>query len=201
MFVDRAGADLDTEFGPFRIEVFKDREDREHLALIRGDVSGPEPVLTRLHSECVTGDALFSTHCDCGHQLAAAMAAISREERGLLLYLRQEGRGIGLTAKIKAYVLQQQEGLDTFAANERLGLKADAREYQVAVDMLNELQVNRVRLLTGNPGKVQGLEQEGIEVSERVDLKLEDLRPQVQRYLKDKREIGGHIQATSSTGD
>ena len=191
-FVDRAGAGLETEFGTFRIEIFKDDQNKEHIALIRGDLNDGQPVLMRLHSECMTGDTLFSNHCDCGHQLAAALAAIAQEGRGLLLYLRQEGRGIGLTAKIKAYTLQQEQGLDTFAANEQMGLEADAREYDVACDILRELQVDRVRLMTANPNKIEGLRQAGIEVTERVPLALHELHPRAQAYLRDKRNLGGH---------
>lgn len=194
MFLERAAARLETEFGTFQIEVFKDEEGKEHLSFTMGDLSDAElPVLTRLHSECMTGDTFFSTHCDCGYQLSAALAMIAKEGRGLLLYMRQEGRGIGLTAKIRAYSVQQTEGLDTFAANERLGLQADARDYSVACGMLKALGVSKVRLLTGNPAKVHALQDSGLEVVERVTMEIPKVSLRVQRYMQAKREIGGHL--------
>lgn len=193
-FVDRVATDLETYYGLFRIEVFKDTEGKEHLALSMGDIADTgDSVLTRLHSECMTGDTLFSTHCDCGEQLTSALAQISQKGRGLLLYMRQEGRGIGLTAKLRAYEVQKHEGVDTFEANERLGLEADARDYGLAGEMLRQLGVRAVRLMTNNPAKVAGLEQEGIAVVEQVSMTVKDLGPRVKQYLAAKRKHGHQL--------
>ena len=165
-----ASTQLTTEFGVFRLHGFVDAHTgKEHAALVLGDVSGAEPVLTRMHSECLTGDALFSLHCDCGAQLRHAMQVISDEERGVLLYLRQEGRGIGLVNKIRAYELQRA-GSDTVDANRSLGLPDDARDYGAAAQMLAQLGVRRVRLLTNNPAKIAALSALGVTVSERIAL-------------------------------
>ncbi|WP_322512488.1 GTP cyclohydrolase II [Chloroflexus sp.] len=164
-----AMADLPTKFGHFQIVVYLDAEQKEQVALICGMLGGPEPVLTRLHSECLTGDIFGSHRCDCGEQLATALTAIQQAGRGVLLYLRQEGRGIGLVNKIRAYALQQQ-GLDTVDANRALGLPDDMRDYGIAAAMLRDLGVDSVRLLTNNPAKIASLEQYGIAVRERVPL-------------------------------
>ncbi|MBF5046480.1 GTP cyclohydrolase II [Aggregicoccus sp. 17bor-14] len=163
-----AVADLPTRFGTFRIVAFwNNRDGKEHLALVHGDVVGAEAVPTRLHSECLTGDALGSLRCDCRDQLEAALRQLGAQERGLLLYLRQEGRGIGLLNKVRAYALQDR-GLDTVEANRALGFRDDERDYAVAAHMLQSLGVRSVALLTNNPDKVRQLEQHGVKVTGRI---------------------------------
>jgi GTP cyclohydrolase II len=163
-----AVADLPTRFGRFRIVAFwNNRDGKEHIALVHGDVLGAEQVLTRLHSECLTGDALGSLRCDCRDQLGVALQRIAQEPCGVLLYLRQEGRGIGLLNKVRAYALQDR-GLDTVDANLALGFRDDERDYAVAAHMLASLTVRSVRLLTNNPRKVAELEKHGITVAGRV---------------------------------
>lgn len=169
---------------------FADAEGREHLALSLGDVADGEPVLLRLHSECLTGDALFSQRCDCGAQLEAALRQMAEAGRGVLLYLRQEGRGIGLLNKLRAYALQDQ-GADTVEANEQLGFAADARDYSLCGVMLAHLGVTRVRLLTNNPLKVTALRQLGIEVLERLPLQV-GRNPHNAHYLNVKAGKFGH---------
>ena len=169
---DTASCNLDTEFGRFVLHGFKEAATGlEHAALAVGKLATGEPVLTRLHSECLTGDAFHSLHCDCGKQLQAALAAIAAEGRGVLLYLRQEGRGIGLLNKIRAYQLQE-EGADTVDANRMLGLPDDARDYGFAAGMLARMGVGKVRLLTNNPAKVNALVAHGIDVVERLPLEV-----------------------------
>ena len=171
---------------------FEDPETgKEHIALTLGDVGDGEPVLARLHSECLTGDALFSLRCDCGEQLHAALAAISAEGRGVLLYLRQEGRGIGLINKIKAYKLQDA-GADTVEANEALGFGADLRDYSITRPMLEHLGIRKLRLMTNNPRKVQALEEQGIAVVERIPLEMPH-NPHNQKYLSTKAGKLGHL--------
>lgn len=162
---------LSTEFGDFDLKVFQDEQGREHLALSQGDLNSTEPVLTRLQSECITGEVFHSLHCDCGSQLIKAMTAIGQAGRGLLIYLRQEGRDIGLTNKIKAYELQRQ-GMDTLEANVALGFPPDARHYDAAVEILQNLGVQSIKLLTNNPDKIAQLENLGIIVAERVPLEI-----------------------------
>ena len=165
-----AAAKLPTMLGEFTIHGFEDVvTGKEHVVLAMGDVGGDEPVLCRVHSECLTGDALFSLRCDCGPQLQFAMEKIATEGRGLILYLRQEGRGIGLLNKIKAYSLQDQ-GADTVEANVQLGFEPDGREYDVCKPMLAHFGVSRVRLMTNNPRKVDALVASGIDVVERVPI-------------------------------
>ena len=182
---------LPSVFGDFSAQVFVDpRDQSEHLALVLGDVNGNQEVMVRLHSECVTGDVFGSLRCDCGHQLKASLVKISECGRGVLLYLRQEGRGVGLLNKIRAYDLQAQ-GLDTFAANEALGLPADAREYESAAAVLKKLGVTHVVLLTNNPEKITALRQCGIKVVKRVNLGGGRTRFNW-LYLNDKVSIAGH---------
>ena len=163
-----AVAELPTRFGRFRIVAFwNNRDGKEHVALVHGDVMGREDVPTRLHSECLTGDALGSLRCDCRDQLETALRSLARMERGLLLYLRQEGRGIGLRNKVRAYQLQDT-GLDTVEANRALGFRDDERDYGVAAHMIASLNVKSVRLMTNNPNKIQQLERNGIRVAGRI---------------------------------
>ncbi len=163
-----AVADLPTRFGRFRIVAFwNNRDEKEHVALVHGDILGRDDVPTRLHSECLTGDALGSLRCDCRDQLGVALERLAAEPVGLLLYLRQEGRGIGLLNKVRAYALQDR-GLDTVDANIALGFRDDERDYAIAAHMIASLTVRSVRLLTNNPHKVTQLEQYGIRVTDRI---------------------------------
>ncbi|MEX1197740.1 MAG: GTP cyclohydrolase II [Pseudohongiellaceae bacterium] len=187
-----ATATLPTEWGPFAIHGFEDLvTGKEHIALTMGDVSGDEPVLARVHSECLTGDALFSLRCDCGPQLQSALQQIAANGRGILLYLRQEGRGIGLLNKIRAYSLQDQ-GADTVEANEQLGFAADSREYEICQPMLDHFGVRRLHLLTNNPGKVSALESLGYEVVERLPIQT-GLNRHNESYLAAKVSKMGHL--------
>lgn len=163
---------LPTPFGTFDMHGFTDSETgKEHVALSMGNLHEGEHILARIHSECLTGDALFSMRCDCGYQLEEALKRIAKEGKGVVLYLRQEGRGIGLINKIRAYNLQDQ-GADTVEANEKLGFGADLREYSMAKDMLNHLQVKSVQLMTNNPRKIKALMDLGINVDERQALEV-----------------------------
>lgn len=183
---------LPTPWGEFSIHGFEDQDNqKEHLALAMGDISDGEPVLARIHSECLTGDALFSMRCDCGPQLQAALSKIADEQRGVLLYLRQEGRGIGLLNKLRAYKLQD-EGADTVEANEQLGFKADMREYDMCQVMLEYLGVSQVKLMTNNPRKVAALEGIGITVAERIELRSGE-NPHNEKYLATKAGKLGHL--------
>lgn len=193
-----AEAKLPTPYGDFKIIAYESElpgggqiSGESHLALVFGDLSGDASVLTRVHSECLTGDTLHSLRCDCGKQLDAAMAAIAKEGRGVILYMRQEGRGIGLVNKIRAYALQDQ-GLDTVEANTRLGFKPDLREYGLGAQMLMDLGIRKMRLLTNNPKKVVGLEGYGLTVEERVPLEL-DMDPHNAEYMRAKKEKMGHL--------
>lgn len=183
---------LPTRWGIFDIHGFEDAESgKEHIALSIGDCSGSEPLMVRIHSECLTGDALGSLRCDCGEQLHKAMKTISEQGRGAILYLRQEGRGIGLINKIKAYHLQDQ-GADTVEANERLGFGADIRDYSICLPILEHLEADSVRLLTNNPRKVEALESLGINVVERVPVQA-DSNPHNANYLSTKAGKLGHL--------
>jgi GTP cyclohydrolase II len=183
---------LPTQWGQFDMHGFEDTDTgKEHLILTIGDVATGEPVLARVHSECLTGDALFSMRCDCGEQLQAALKAIAEEGRGALLYLRQEGRGIGLLNKIKAYKLQDA-GADTVEANEALGFGADLRDYSICKPMLDHLQIASVRLMTNNPRKVKALEEHGITVAERIAHETPH-NPHNQHYLATKAGKLGHL--------
>lgn len=185
-----AATRLPTQWGVFTLHGF-DAGDNEHVALTFGDVSGATPVLARIHSECLTGDALFSQRCDCGEQLAAAMAAIAAEGRGVILYLRQEGRGIGLLNKIRAYALQDK-GLDTVDANEQLGFAADGRDYGICKPMLEHLGIKSLRLMTNNPRKIDAMRQIGIDVAERVPHKAGHCATNA-HYLATKANRLGHM--------
>lgn len=187
-----ATAKLPTRYGTFTSYAFRvDAGDAEHLALVMGDVSGQASVLTRLHSECLTGDVLGSYRCDCGEQLDLALRYIAAEGRGVLVYLRgHEGRGIGLSNKIRAYALQEQ-GLDTVEANLELGLPDDAREYDSAAAILRELNVTSVRLISNNPKKFDSLAKHGIPVCERVALAI-PVRDENERYIRTKQVKFGH---------
>jgi 3,4-dihydroxy 2-butanone 4-phosphate synthase/GTP cyclohydrolase II len=187
-----AEANLPTRHGAFKIHAYESALDREqHVALSLGDISSEEPVLVRVHSQCLTGDIFGSSRCDCGEQLEAALDIIAREGRGVLLYLRQEGRGIGLIHKIMAYQLQDQ-GQDTVEANEALGFKADQRDYGIGAQILAELGVRRMRLLTNNPRKFVGLEGYGLTIVERLPIEV-PAHDQNRRYLRTKKEKLGHI--------
>ncbi len=183
---------LPTRYGEFVAVAYESRLDKEcHLALVKGDVTTGEPVLVRVHSECLTGDVFGSARCDCGDQLATAMARIEQEGRGVLLYMRQEGRGIGLVNKIKAYKLQD-EGKDTVEANLLLGFPADLRDYGIGAQILADLGTKQIRLMTNNPRKIAGLEGYGLEVTERVSI---EIQPGINNeyYLSTKKEKLGHI--------
>jgi len=185
---------LPTAAGTFRVHAFEDLSHpgaEPHLALVAGDVSEPGAVVARIHSECLTGDVFGSSRCDCGRQLDLAMERIATEGRGVLLYLRQEGRGIGLVNKLRAYELQDT-GLDTVEANHQLGFVADLRDYRVAAEMLAQLDIPRVRLLTNNPRKLAGLTEHGIEIVERLPLMVDAQEDNV-RYLRTKQVKLGHL--------
>ncbi|QEY16171.1 GTP cyclohydrolase II [Cellvibrio sp. KY-GH-1] len=183
---------LPTPFGMFNMHGFSDDEtDKEHVVLTMGDISGDEPLLARIHSECLTGDALFSMRCDCGPQLQAAMHKISVAGRGVIFYLRQEGRGIGLLNKIKAYHLQDQ-GADTVEANEQLGFGADMRDYSILKPMLEHLNIKALKLLTNNPRKVKALQDMGINVVERLPHET-GRNPHNAKYLETKKGKLGHL--------
>jgi len=186
-----ASCKLPTPWGVFQMHGFEEHGGREHVALTLGEVADGDAPLARVHSECLTGDALFSLRCDCGFQLEAALEAISREGRGVLLYLRQEGRGIGLINKIRAYKLQDG-GADTVEANEQLGFPADMRDFRIAREMLALLGVDAVRIMTNNPRKIATLEQAGIRVAERVPLQV-GRNEFNDHYLNTKRAKLGHL--------
>ncbi|OFW02077.1 MAG: bifunctional 3,4-dihydroxy-2-butanone 4-phosphate synthase/GTP cyclohydrolase II [Acidobacteria bacterium RIFCSPLOWO2_02_FULL_68_18] len=190
-----ATAELPTEHGAFRIYAYENQLDSEtHVALVRGEVGDGTDMLVRVHSKCLTGDVFHSARCDCGPQLETALMRIGQEGRGVLLYLNQEGRGIGLANKLRAYELQDQ-GLDTVEANERLGFKADQRDYGIGAQILSDLGVRTIRLLTNNPRKFVGLQGYGLSITEAVPLEIpaSDL---TRRYLKAKKDKLGHRLST-----
>jgi 3,4-dihydroxy 2-butanone 4-phosphate synthase/GTP cyclohydrolase II len=190
--VHRVGeADLPTRYGRFRVFAYESLTDHEtHVALVRGDIGDGAGVLVRVHSRCLTGDVFHSARCDCGDQLEAALRRIDAEQRGVLLYLNQEGRGIGIANKILAYALQDQ-GFDTVEANERLGFKPDQRDYGIGAQILSDLGVRSMRLLTNNPRKFVGLEGYGLSVAATVPIEI-PATDSNRRYLKAKKDKLGH---------
>jgi GTP cyclohydrolase II len=187
-----AVADLPTRFGRFRLVGFwNNRDGKEHVAMVHGDVVGGQEVPVRLHSECLTGDVMGSLRCDCRDQLTVALEALQQHERGLLLYLRQEGRGIGLLNKIRAYALQEQ-GLDTVEANRALGFRDDERDYAVAAHMLMSLGVGSIRLITNNPEKIRQLGQHGVTVAGRIPHVIQP-NEHNRFYLETKAKRSGHL--------
>lgn len=192
MIQRKAEIELPTAYGRFKaIGYFDQIEEKEHVALVKGDIRGDEPVLVRVHSECLTGDVFGSFRCDCGPQLHEALAQIEAEGHGVLLYMRQEGRGIGLLNKLRAYKLQE-EGYDTVEANEQLGFPADLRDYGVAGQILRDLGVQKIRLLTNNLRKINGLNQSGIEIVERIPVQIPATKDN-EKYLQTKRDKLGHL--------
>lgn len=192
LVVREAEIKLPTDFGEFRMIGYTEILTRkEHVALVKGDITTDEPILVRVHSECLTGDVFGSCRCDCGPQLHAALAQIEQEGRGVLLYMRQEGRGIGLINKLKAYELQEQ-GYDTVEANEKLGFAADLRDYGIGAQILRELGIRQMRLLTNNPKKIAGLKGYELEVVERVPIQL-PMKAENEKYLQTKAVKLGHL--------
>jgi 3,4-dihydroxy 2-butanone 4-phosphate synthase/GTP cyclohydrolase II len=192
LLVERVvSARLPIEAGEFEVVGYRSvLDDKHHLALVKGEVAGKQDVLVRVHSECVTGDVFHSLRCDCGEQLEAALAMIEEEGEGVLLYLAQEGRGIGLLNKLRAYKLQE-EGLDTVEANERLGLPVDLRDYGIGAQILVDLGLSTIRILTNNPKKIRGLEGYGLSVTGQIPIEQEP-NPNNADYLRAKRDKLGH---------
>lgn len=183
---------MPTDYGEFDLYLYRSKlDDQHHLALVYGDVAGKTGVLVRVHSECLTGDVFGSRRCDCGPQLHQAMRQVAEAGRGVIVYMRQEGRGIGLAPKIKAYKLQEQ-GFDTVEANQKLGYGMDLREYGLGAQILTDLGLRKIRLLTNNPKKIVGLEGYGLEIIEQVPIKVKP-NPHNARYLKTKRDKLGHL--------
>jgi len=187
-----AEAKLPTPYGNFKVIAYKSHTDpAEHLAMVMGDVATDEPVLVRVHSQCLTGDVFHSLRCDCGEQIEMAMKRIAEEGRGVVLYMRQEGRGIGIHNKIKAYALQDK-GMDTVEANLSLGFKADQRDYGIGAQILADLGVRNMRLMTNNPKKMSGLESYGLTITEQLPITTQP-NPHNRRYLQTKQKKLGHL--------
>ena len=187
-----AEANLPTEFGPFRILGFRSTtSDEEFVVLVKGELAPDRPTLVRIHSQCLTGDVFHSLKCDCGPQLELALEMVQEEGLGVIIYQHQEGRGIGIINKIRAYALQD-EGADTVEANERLGLDVDSRRYEQCAEIFRDLGLSRLRVLSNNPKKIRALEECGLEVVERVALEVEAAEPAM-RYLRTKKERMGHL--------
>ena len=185
-------AELPSRFGMFQVVAFwNEREQKEHAAFVHGDVFDRERVLVRLHSECLTGDAIGSLRCDCRDQLIASLERVAKSEAGIVLYMRQEGRGIGFANKIRAYQLQDQ-GLDTVEANEALGFRADEREYGIAAHMLASLHVRSIEIMTNNPAKIEDLRRHGVRIEGRIPLVVPP-HPTAREYLETKRKKMGHL--------
>jgi 3,4-dihydroxy 2-butanone 4-phosphate synthase / GTP cyclohydrolase II len=193
MLVEKsADATLPTTYGEFKIYVYKSSvDDKEHVALVKGDVSGKKNVLVRVHSECLTGDLFGSLRCDCGNQLDLALKAVSKEKEGVVLYMRQEGRGIGLINKLKCYSLQDK-GLDTVDANKELGFDGDLRDYGIGAQILVDLGLSSIKLMTNNPAKVVGLEGHGLEIIKRIPIEIKPTGKN-RKYLQTKKQKMGHI--------
>lgn len=189
---DEGSVSIPSPYGQFNLHVFSNSVDQsQHVALVKGKIDPETPCLVRVHSECITGDVFRSLRCDCGDQLEAALSQIGKSESGVLLYLKQEGRGIGLINKIKAYQLQDQ-GMDTVEANEKLGFKADLRDYGIGAQILRNLGVKKMKLLTNNPRKLVGLDGYGLKVVDRVPIEMPSKKENI-RYLRTKRDRLGHL--------
>ena len=193
-----AETQLSTQTGDWTMRVYTDTVGKEHVALVKGNIESLQPTLVRVHSECLTGDAFGSLHCDCGEQLEAAMEQIAHEGTGVIVYMRQEGRGIGLSNKVKAYTLQTEHGFDTVEANEQLGLPVDLRTYGVGAQILKDCGVGHMRLLTNNPKKVIGLQGYGLHLTEQVPLEMHPTSDKQKKYLDTKKEKMGHTFSTKN---